>query len=151
MKGAQSAIDSGYSEATAKQIAYNLLQEPEVEEYLDSLRKEASEKHNITKERWLNELELSGFSNAQDFIEEGNSVKDLSAIDRQTASAINSVKKTVIEGDFGVKTTTEFKLNDKLSALEKIGRHFGWYEKDNSQRNQETPIEVTIVSPKDVD
>jgi len=153
LKGAESAIYANYSESTAKQIAYNLLQEPDVEQYLTDLREKEAAKHGITKDKWLSELSESGFSNVQDFISEGNTVKDLSQIDRSKASAINSVKKTVTEGDFGTKEVTEFKLNDKLSALEKIGKHFGWFEKDNLQSKIEIPktISIEIVKPKDED
>lgn len=133
-----SAEEAGFSKETARQQGWQLLQREDVQEYLQELRTKAEQQHSISKERWLAELEQTGFSNIQDYIEEDNSVKDLSAIDRKKASAVNSVKKTVIDGDFGIKTTTEFKLNDKLSALEKIGRHFGYFEKDNNQKKPET-------------
>jgi len=142
LKGKDSAIYAEYSEHTAKQIAYNLLQEPEVEQYLSELRESEAIKHGITKDKWLNELSESGFSNVQDFISEGNTVKDLSQIDRSKASAINSIKKTVTESDFGTKEVTEFKLNDKLSALEKIGKHFGWFEKDNDQKKDQSSVTI---------
>lgn len=142
LNGTKSAIYAGFSEDTAKQQAWQILQREDVQEYLQALRESEAIKHGITKDKWLNELSESGFSNIQDFISEGNTVKDFSQINRSKASAINSVKKTVTEGDFGVKEVTEFKLNDKLSALEKIGKHFGWFEKDNSQKKDQSSVTI---------
>lgn len=140
LKGSESAIYAGYSEATARQIAHNLLQEPEVEAYLSELREEYAKKSNITKERWVAELAELGFSNIQDFIDIGNSIKDISSIERVRASAVASIKKTVTEGEFGVKEVTEFKLHDKLGALDKIGRHFDFFNADSSSKNTTTNI-----------
>lgn len=140
LKGSQSAIEAGYSADTARQIAHNLLQEPEVEEYLQKLRDEAAIKHGITKDKWLSELAAIGFSNIRDFMSAGNTFRDIADISRDTTRVVASVKKTVTEFEGGEKVLTEFKLHDKLAALEKIGRHFGYYEKDNEQRVTIMPI-----------
>lgn len=133
LNGTQSAIYAGYSEATARQKAWELLNDPEVESYIQELRESNAQKHGISLDNWLSELKEVGYSNVQDFIDQGNTIKDISSIERPKAGAVSSVKKTVIEGEFGVKETVEFKLHDKLSALEKIGRHMGYFEKDNDQ------------------
>lgn len=140
LKGKESAIYAGFSEKTAAVQACQMLSIKENEDYIQSLRDEASIKHGITKDRWLAELSELGFCNIQDFIDSGNTIKDISEIDRSKASAVSSIKKTVIEGDFGIKEVVEFKLHDKLSALEKIGRHFDYYNGDSSSKNQTTNI-----------
>lgn len=147
LKGGESAIYAGYSKKTADQIAYNLLQEPEVSAYIQVLREKDEAKHGITKDKWLSELRESAFSNIQDFIEEGNTIKDFSKIERSKASAVNSVKKTVLEFEGGEKVTTEFKLNDKLKALQDIGRHFGWFDKDNEQKSPTIAPVINIITP----
>lgn len=134
LKGKESAIYAEYSEHTARQIAYNLLQEPEVEEYLEQLRAKSEQKHSISKDRWLSELEAIGFSNVQDFISSENKIKDFSKLPENKTKAVSSIKKTVTEFEGGEKQTVEFKLHDKLNALDKIGRHFGYFETDNSQK-----------------
>lgn len=151
LKGSLSAEYAGYSEATSKQIAYNLLQEPEVEEYLEGLRAKSEIKHNLSLDRWLSELEALGFSNVQDYISDSNNIKDISKLPEYKAKAVSGVKKTVIEFEGGEKHIVEFKLHDKLNALDKIGRHFGYFEKDNNQLKPETEIEVVIVRPKELD
>jgi len=138
LNGSQSAIYAGYSEATSRQKAYEILNDPEVEEYLSNLRAKEAAKHGISKDRWLSELENIGFSNIQDFIETGNTIKDISQIDENKARAVSSVKKTVTESEYGTKEVVEFKLHDKLNALDKIGRHLGYFEKDNDQSKPKT-------------
>jgi phage terminase small subunit len=146
LNGSKSAVYAGYSESTSRQIAYNLLQEPEVEEYLTKLREKYELKTGITKEKWLNELAEVGFSNIQDFIEDSNNIKDISKIEKSKAASVSSVKKTVIEGEFGTKEVVEFKLHDKLNALEKIGRHLGYFEKDNEQLKSQTQNIINLGS-----
>lgn len=147
LNGTQSAIDVGYSKKSARAQASQMLSLDSSVEYLKSLREKEAIKHDITKDKWLSELRESGFSNIQDFIDEGNSIKDLSRVDRNKASAISSVKKTVIEFEGGEKVTTEFKLNDKLKALQDIGRHFGWFDKDNEQKSPTIAPVINIITP----
>lgn len=146
----ESAIYAGFSEDTAKQIGYNLLQRDDIQEYLNKLREEASEKHGITKEKWLSELAEIGFSNILDFMSEGNNFRDITDVQRDKTRVISSVKKTITEFEGGEKTVTEFKLHDKLNALEKIGRHFDFYSKDSSQKpiiNVPAPIIYNNAPP----
>lgn len=140
LNGCQSAIYAGYSEPTARQKAYELLQDNEIEAYLAELRAKSEIKHNISLDRWLSELEAVGFSNVQSFISEGNTIKDISKLPEEKTKAVSSIKKTVIDSEMGTKETVEFKLHDKLSALEKIGKHFGYFEKDNAQLKPETNL-----------
>lgn len=147
LNGTQSAIDVGYSKKSARAQASQMLAIDSSIEYLKSLREKEAIKHDITKDKWLSELRESGFSNIQDYILEGNIIRDLSQIERNKASAIASVKKTVVEFEGGERVTTEFKLNDKLKALQDIGRHFGWFDKDNEQKAPTIAPIINIIAP----
>lgn len=140
LNATQSAIYAGYSELSAKSQASQLLDEEEIQQYLTELREKSEIKHGISKDRWLSELEAVGFSNVQDFISEGNSIKDISKLPEYKAKAVSSIKKTVTEFEGGEKKVVEFKLHDKLAALDKIGRHFDYYNADSSSKNQTTNI-----------
>lgn len=140
LNGTQSAIYAGYSELSAKSKASQLLDEEDIMEYLTNLRAKSEIKHNLSLDRWLSELEAVGFSNIQDFISDGNNIKDISKLPEYKAKAVGSVKKTVTEFEGGEKHMVEFKLHDKLNALEKIGRHFDYYNADSSSKNQTTNI-----------
>ena len=142
LNATQSAIYAGYSELSARSKASQLLDEEDVSEYLTKLKEKAEAKHSISQDRWLAELEAVGFSNIQDFISDGNNIKDISKLPEIKAKSVLSIKKTVLEFEGGEKVTTEFKLHDKLNALDKIGRHFGYFDKDNGQKN--TIINVSL-------
>lgn len=143
LNATQAAVRAGYSEDTARSIASENLSKPDIQEELSKLQLEISNKNGNLAQQVIDELKKIGFSNIQDYIEAGNEVKDLSEIDPQKAAAVSSVKKSFTEfGDEktgGTKTTVEFKLWDKIGALEKIGRHLGIFEKDNAQSKPEYP------------
>lgn len=138
LNATQAAIRAGYSEETAGAIGWENLKKPEIESYLKELQAEISNRNGDLAQKVIEELKKIGFSNIQDYIGLENTVKDLSEIDAQKAAAVSSIKRSVTEfGDEetgGTKTVLEFKLWDKLSALEKIGKHIGIFEADNKQK-----------------
>lgn len=146
LNGSLSAEFAGFSPDTARQQAWQLLQRDDVQEYLLQLKIDSENQTGITRIKWLNELKEVGFSNIQDFIESGNSIKDISSIDRDKAASVSSVKKTVIESEFGTKEIVEFKLHNKLDALDKIGRHLGYFEKDNDQSKPKVTNVINLGS-----
>lgn len=131
LNATQAAIRAGYSENTAGSIGFDLLKKPEINEFVKILQLKLSEQSSITAEMVLRELAKCGFANIQDTLEEGNSIVDISKIDRNKAAAVSGVKRTVKEftNEHGTETTTqvEVKFHDKISALEKIGKHIGMF------------------------
>lgn len=124
--GSKAAKLAGYSEKTAKEQASQLLTKLNVQKYIEELKKDLGKRIGITADMIALEYAKAGFSNVQDFISEGNNIDDLSGIDRDKAAAVSTIKTTVTDlGDLGTKTVTEFKLHDKLSALDKLARMIG--------------------------
>ena len=83
-----------------------------------------------------------GYANMQDYIEDDNTIKDLSQLERDKLAAVESVN-TIVQitsnknGDREYETrNVKFKLHSKLSALEKLGMHLGIFEKHNVQQQQ---------------
>lgn len=112
LNGSQSAIYAGYSEKTARQIAHNLLQEDEVEEYLQSLRAEAAEKSGINRD-WI----MDRFKHISD-------------------SCVQAVPVLDHEG----LPTGEYKFDSSGAnkATEMLGKILGVFEKDNEQAKAKT-------------
>lgn len=147
MNGTQAAIRAGYSEKTANEQAAQLLAKLSVSEYISERREKLSKKLEITQERVLEELARIGFSNIKDFVNGGNNVLELKHIEEAKTAAVAAVKTRL--GDDG-SVNTEIKLHDKVSALEKLARHLGLFEKDNSQQRPEAlSLKVEIVPPND--
>lgn len=113
---------------------WQMLQLPDVQAYIEQLQAEAALRCQITKDEWLNEWKRLGFSNIRDYVEDDHSIKSLDRV--KNPEAIKKIKKTVSVSEFDTKTTVEFELHDKPNALTNIGRHLGWYEKDNEQQSK---------------
>lgn len=145
--GTQAAIRAGYSAKTANRIASENLSKPVIQNYLTELKRRVAENNDGLIQKVINELVKVGFSNIQDYITVGNNVVDFTDIDSNKAAAISSVKKSVTtfgtDDNGGTKEVIEFKLWDKISALEKLGKHLGIFEKDNEQsKNNKLILEI---------
>lgn len=134
LNGAAAARRAGYSEKTAHEQAAQLLAKLSIQQKISELRKGISDNNGNLIQKVIDELVKVGFSNIQDYIGAGNSVVDMSSIDEGKAAAVSSVKKSLTVFEGGTKETVEFKLWDKLSALEKLGKHLGIFEADNKQK-----------------
>ncbi len=136
LNATQAAIRAGYSEDTAKSIGSENLTKPDIQNRLAELKKSLSEKTGITQEMVLNELAKIGFSNIKDYMDGHLTMKNLNEVDENKGAAISSIKKTVSTYEGGETVYTEFKLYDKIKSLELIGKHLGFFEKDNKQQGQ---------------
>ncbi len=113
-------------------VAWQMMQMPEVQQYIEQLQNEAAIRCQISKDAWLLEFKKIGFSNIRNYMTDQCDAKDLS--DVEMPEVIKSIKKTVKSTEFGNDTMIEFTLHDKQTALVNIGRHLGWFEKDNAQK-----------------
>lgn len=152
----KAATRAGYSEETAGSQGHDLLKKPEIVDRISQLQRERSERTQITADRVLLELAKIGFSDIKDFLDAGNTIKDLSDMPSDKTSIVSSikVKKRTMNLDSGEtmeQTETEFRLHDKLSALDKIGKHIGLYEKDNGQKGKNAATVVILPhNPRDL-
>jgi phage terminase small subunit len=143
LNAAAAARRAGYSEHTAKEIGCRLLTNVNIVDFISELKAERAKRTEITADRVLKELAKLGFSNIADYIDDNMTMKQLKAITRRKSAAISSIKKSVTEFDGGTKETVEFKLHDKIRALEDIGKHIGFFEMDNKQKN--IPVEQVVL------
>lgn len=130
LNGTQAALRAGYSKKTAGTQAEQLLKKLEVQEYIKELMHKREKRTDVKSDDVIYELAKVAFHNIKDFLNEGNMIKDLTTIEREKTAAVSSIKTTIkADGDI----VTEIKFHDKVSALEKLGKHFGIFEKDNEQ------------------
>jgi len=144
LNGSQSAIYAGYSEATSRQIAHNLLQEPEVEGYISELKAEYSEKSGISKQRVLDEYRKIAFSDVRNILTIDGGMRSIDEIDDDTAAAIAAIESFDEVSRVGEKlgTNRKIKLHDKLRALEALSKHLGLFEKDNDQKKNQASVTI---------
>lgn len=156
LNATQAAIRSGYSVDTAAVIGCENLRKPNIQEKIFELQKAISDRNGNLAQRVIDELVKVGFSNIQDYIDNDNAITDLKEIPIEKAAAVSSVKKSTTTfgepGNEGTKEVVEFKLWDKITALEKLGKHVGIFEADNRQKStiiNIEPITGMVVKKKE--
>ena len=143
LNGAQAAIRAGYSENAANVKGAQLLAIVSIQERIKELKDERQSRTQITADMVIQELAKIGFHNVQDFVNGGNSILELKHIERDKVAAVSSVKTTIkADGDI----VSEIKFHDKVSALEKLGRHLGAFEADNKQKTDITVKRIGFES-----
>lgn len=138
--GAQAAIRAGYTKKTARITASKLLTNFNVKRHVEDLQEKIAERNGITADVVIEQLRSLASWNIQDFIGEGNVVKDLSKMDRRTLRPVTGIK-TITRYEIDPKglpikiTTTEVKFADKRATWVDLGKHAGIFKEDNNQKN----------------
>jgi phage terminase small subunit len=131
LNGTKAATRANYSEATAQEQASRLLSNVMVQERIAELQKEAADRNKIQVDQVLQELKALAFWDIAEFLDRGNQIKDISKLARDKAKPVTGIKTKVVKRTVGKKkyesVVTELKLSDKISALEKLGRHLGMF------------------------
>jgi phage terminase small subunit len=139
----------------AETNAARLLRNAEVKSAIHAAQQVRSQRTEITADRVLQELALVGFSDIGQILDfSGNSVKlrPGTAIPEQARRLLSSVKvKRYFEGtsdEAREVEITEFKIWDKLSALEKIGKHLGMFKELHEHTGKDgEAIQVQVYLP----
>ena len=122
----KAALVAGYSESMASKGTSQLLGNPRVQKEIAKNLEVYGNKHEVLKKRLLNQLVNIAFSDINDFASvgpDGVSVKEWSEMPRNLRMLVSEVKET--RGKDTV--TVQFKLVDKLRAMEMIGKHLGMF------------------------
>jgi phage terminase small subunit len=105
-----------------------------VDARIAELRATMVKRHEVTVDRIVQELAKIAFANMLDFItvqSDGTAYVDLSKLTREQAAAMGEiVTEEYTEGrgeDVRPVKRVKFKLLDKLSALDKLGKHLGMF------------------------
>ena len=128
----QAAIQAKYSKKTAGSKGTQLLQIVSIKLRLDYLKCGIAQKCGVTAEMLTMEYKKLAFSNMQDLVDNRGHDIPLYKLPRDVAAAIQSV------GSHG-----EIKLHSKEKSLDSLGRHIGYFEKDNDQ--QQVIIQKTLT------
>ena len=161
LNATQAAIRAGYSEKTAEQMAYKLVQKSLVQEAIQKRIEERGKRTEITQDAVLKELQKIAFSSGADFARVA--VRDVpeTVVDEETGEFVRVVrqhqlvelvdtdelsqeKQAAIAGIKQTKHGIEVSSYDKVKALELLGRHLGMFT-DKLDLN----VPVTIVIEDD--
>lgn len=136
LNATQAAIRAGYSEHTAKAQGSRLLTNAAVGAAIAKAQARRANRLEITQDMVLQELAHVGFARITDLVtwDEGRTVFVPSdELEDGQVAAVASIEAetrtfTREDGDGEMVHKVKLKLNDKLSALEKIGRHLGMFQ-----------------------
>ncbi len=133
LNAAQAAIRAGYSAKTARVIGHENLTRPDIAAAIEKAMAERAERTGLTADWVVDELRKIAGANMADYMKpgpEGYPVLDFSSLTRDQTAALSQVTVEDVAGGKRV----QFKLHDKLSALDKLGRHLGIFsEKQQSE------------------
>ena len=154
--GSAAAERAGYSSKTARIIAAQLLSKINIQQAITELQTERSNRLGVTADRVIEELALVGFSDIGEIMDfSGSEIRLLPAnrISQKARRSIASVKvKRHVETGIGPDgpieipvEVIEFKMVDKLSALDKLGRYLGLFVDREASGNGNANIQINIV------
>lgn len=147
LNATQAAIRAGYSAKTAQEQASRLLSNVMVQGSIAKAMAERSKRTGINQDRVIQELARIAFVNPQNVIDsEDASVRENATED--DLACIQSVKVKMMSGEKGSSVEREVRLNDKMKALELLGKHLGMF-KDKLELETDMDLNITIDYGKD--
>lgn len=110
---------------------------------------DAAKKFNMTPKRTLQEYFFIALANLEDYVDWDSSgeliLKAKDELSREQMAAIREIN-TRREASTGKVFVTKLKFHDKLTALQDIAKHFGLFEKDNSQKAPQLDVDRILNS-----
>lgn len=158
LNATQAAIRAGYSQKTASETGYENLRKPQISEKIQEAMKERSERTAITQDMVLKELAKIGFSDLRKALTSNGALIDTQDWDDGFAGAVASVeivKRQSGEYDDDGKPIMDhvhkIKTWDKVSALDKLGKHLGLFPTHHTHSGPDGgPIETKELSDTEV-
>jgi phage terminase small subunit len=111
---------------TVEKRAAELLRHGGIKGRLEVEQTKVAERHNITVDRIIGEYAAIAFADAGDFFDwgpKGVTVRDKSELTPLQRRVVAEASQTVTESG----GTIRVKLHDKLTALERLGKHLGMF------------------------
>ena len=141
LNATQAAIRAGYSVKTACEQASRLLSNVKVQNKIAKAMAERSKRTGINQDRVVMELARIAFVNPQNLINPADaSVREDASED--DLACIQSVKVKTSYSDKGDMIEREVRLNDKMKALELLGKHLGMWN-DKIDLNVSLPVVIS--------
>jgi hypothetical protein len=123
MNATAAALRAGYSRATA--LTGQLMREPGVAAYLEQRTKEVRQKLQVSHEMIAAELVKMAFANLGDYFGDDGKLKPMNEMTDDAKAALWNLKITDHKDG---SSTVQLRLCSKLSAIEKLARHTGFYK-----------------------
>ena len=146
LNATQACIRAGYSKKTADVIGCENLGKPSIIERIAELHKEREERTQITADKVIKELAILALSDAKDYYDEEGNLLPIHQLPPHASKALAEVTTRTEKGKKGetLAYIDKIKTYDKKGALDSLGKHFGIFEKDNTQKQPSFSFEMEI-------
>lgn len=143
LNGAQSAINAGYSEKTARQKAYELLSQDDIQKRIQELQKEVSDRNKITVDECVSLLASMARFDIADLYDTAGNLKPIHDIPKDTRLVIESIDTDEITAE-GAKIgeVKKLKLSNRRANIIELMKHLGGYNEDNKQKE----VSINLIS-----
>ena len=137
LNATQAAIRAGYNSRSANKNAARLMVNDGIRDEISRLQEQRSKATGIAAEHVIRELAFIAFANIRSLFNADGTMIPVHELDEASARSIAAIDvvNEHINTDNGT-TTKRFKLkvrlNDKVRALELLGRHLGMFNGPNS-------------------
>jgi phage terminase small subunit len=147
LNATQASIRAGYSRRTAEWIGPQLLGKTHVQAAVQAAMSARAARTEVTQDRVVTELARVAFGDARKVMTwgpDGLTLKASSELTDEEAAFVAEVSETTTEHGGSLK----LKTNDKLKALELLGRHLGMFkEKVEVTGRDGEPLAPVIYIP----
>ena len=131
----QSAIRAGYSAKTAYSIGNENLKKPDIQAYIKELLSKREERTQITADMVVKEWAKIAFFDIRKIFHKEGGLLNPHDLDDETATVISSIKARDVKVGDDIETIKEYRLNDKMKALDMLAKHLGMLEKEKEDNN----------------
>ena len=148
LNATQAAIRAGYSKKTAGQIGEKLLKKAEIQNIISERIRLRAKRTEITQDLVLNELAKIAFGDIRALFDGDGNLISIPSLPAEAAAMLSGFDATVSGGE-KPEITKKVKLNDRIRALELIGRHLKMFtDKVEHSGEDGEPISLNIILNK---
>jgi phage terminase small subunit len=159
--GARAAKEAGYSEDTAKEIAYENLTKPHVQAYIKELQSDLEKTSGISRLKVLREFEKLAFASIAHLHDTWITRKEFEKLTDDQKSAIMEIQtQTRVEMKYNPETEEQepvqvdfvkVKLFDKQRALDSISKMLGFNAAEKVELKDVTQRQVMIIGGQKIE
>ena len=128
LNATKAAIRSGYSSQVAGSIGYENLTKPHIQAAIEMAQKERSKRTKVTQDMVIEGLARVAFGDLRALFDDAGNLRKPTDLPPEVSAMLSGVEiVTVSKGEGAVEHVAKVKTNDRLKALELLGRHLGMF------------------------
>lgn len=154
LNATQASIRAGYSKKTANRIASQNLSKLVIQNFISELKNKTSERleisHDMLTEEW-SKIAFSSIAYLHNTWIERREFEELTGAQKECIESIDTKIVTEIKNKIVYSIEhVKIKLYDKTKALVELGKHTGYYEKDNFQKVPVSKIDYSKLTNEEL-